>query len=621
MRIFLKILPYLLMAMVLLFWPRLMPLAAQVGMTPKQIAHRITYGKPTPTAIPRIRINEPNISTSSLSSPAATATVMPSATPDAQAIRYSPPPKVSGKRKDAIGASGAMRGAGYSRNLRLRVGSFSAERGKAYAFWESRYFGRVTRVLQEEYPEVEAYIFDELDDESLNQIDLFITSATVSTGGADHGLFLSEEEKRSLREFVEEGGWLLLMLDPGFNTLTFTEALIEMAGLFDVTLSDDMPAGTEQHPIENGHLHRVTSGPWGEVSLLNIKQPVSFSDLGPYAESLLINNAGYPMLAVIDPGRIQPGSGAVLLVGDLELIYNMHDYADLSYHNDVLFHNYIDLALQAKAYKLGFEDVLSPEATPAVTPPPPTPRPVMPPYRTGPKRVYVGGALSGLHRGVKYMRDTPLRIGSFTGIYLDVENPMRAILKEYPEASHTTFERLTSENVSTTDMLILISKRDPALDELEQRVLLDYALHGGCTVLMLDRIAPGSETQMLNMVAPFGVELTIPPRKEQGMDLMLPYEPTGKPLLDGPWGLVPNISIQPPVALTSAGPHGEVLMDNEYGGHLAFIEPDAIATGSGPVIMLASPLNLVGNRDYFNDILYFNIIEYCHLHTISRVTQ
>ena len=319
----------------------------------------------------------------------------------------------------------------------------------------------------------------------------------------------------------------------------------------------------------------------------------------------------------------------VVLVGDTELLAQMDMLSNGEIHNDILFFNTIDLALQAKAYRQGNRTVRAPQAKPAITPTPTTAAAAapMPRFRDTPMN-HIGGLFASLHRGIDYMSWVPLRIGAFaeTGKDHRFERLMQGVLKEYPEATFHTVDELNVESIAAYDLLILRPDRGFPLSAAEQRLLFDYVSGGGCAVLSLadPNVGRVNAEEVLSLVAPFGLRLFWPSERDPAKTFeLLPFDLSGNPLLDGAWGQVDYLLHKYPVGIIDTGPYGEALIQNKHGDELLFIPPDAIAPGSGPVVTAASASTFVqvGNHSFDNDALVFNTIDYCHQQLIGRTAN
>ncbi|HEX5617051.1 MAG TPA: choice-of-anchor Q domain-containing protein [Solirubrobacteraceae bacterium] len=117
-------------------------------------------------------------------------------------------------------------------------------------------------------------------------------------------------EKQALQQWVLDGGTLVATTDDSGHS---------MVDVFGVTQADG--AG---HPTENvitAPDHALANGAFGVVTRYRQYDATGhYSDLGPYAHEIGRYASGPgTTLAVIEPGRIAPGSGAVILVADVDV--------------------------------------------------------------------------------------------------------------------------------------------------------------------------------------------------------------------------------------------------------------------------------------------------------------
>lgn len=355
-----------LFVMLILLMPILIRCQSVQKMMPELLYRQVEESIPTPTPRPALYV-EGQATSERESLPVATAsTAPPTATPKTVRL-YNPPPVVNPERTMPLGAGRAARGVRSSSDLSLLVGSFSKAREPWDAFWQGGGMRLAARILQAEYPEIQPLLFDELTPENLAQVDLFILTAAE----------LSESELAALRDFVEGGGWLLAGLSPIDNATmddqTKTEPARKIAAAFGLEVLSERPprvtAETLYATLVEPEQHRLMNEPWGEVEALFLMRPLSFGDLGPSARAIALNGDAKPAIVSIEPGKLSAGSGMVLLV-DKPILSGFHVDSKGNFisndalsraDNDVFIYNFIDLALQAKAYRHG--DISVPDPT------------------------------------------------------------------------------------------------------------------------------------------------------------------------------------------------------------------------------------------------------------------
>ncbi len=137
----------------------------------------------------------------------------------------------------------------------------------------------------------------------------------IILGLFDPGMTLTATEQTSLLNFVRGGGALIYMGDND----RFATSNASVAGMFGVTYSND-PSATTASVIINPN-HPILNGPAGVVSEYdgsgNAKGFFGGIDrLGPHAHALL-GTGNRTMVAVIERDVLQPGSGPVVFLSDV----------------------------------------------------------------------------------------------------------------------------------------------------------------------------------------------------------------------------------------------------------------------------------------------------------------
>ena len=145
--------------------------------------------------------------------------------------------------------------------------------------------------------------------EKLAGVDVFFT-------GWVHSASYSTEEKAALREFVLAGGSVIATTDDTDHS---------MVDLFGLT-QEDASGEPTLNKISNPE-HPIADGPFGTVTDYNQYFATGYySSLGPDAVALggQVDGTGEPSedrttLAVIEPGKLGPGSGPVVFVADIDV--------------------------------------------------------------------------------------------------------------------------------------------------------------------------------------------------------------------------------------------------------------------------------------------------------------
>ena len=143
----------------------------------------------------------------------------------------------------------------------------------------------------------------------LDGVDVFFTG-WVPTGT------YSGEEKQELRDFVLRGGTLIATTDDTGHTMVDAFGLTQGDGSGNPTVNTITDTA---HPIANG--------PFGAVTSFNQYAATGhYTSLGPDARAIGGHAEG-PALAVIERGRLGPGSGAVIFVADVDVFSDAGDGA------------------------------------------------------------------------------------------------------------------------------------------------------------------------------------------------------------------------------------------------------------------------------------------------------
>ena len=123
-------------------------------------------------------------------------------------------------------------------------------------------------------------------------------------------LLLSAAEQTALFEFVAAGGSAVIATQDGGDGANALVAPFGMSvtGALQGVQTDTIPKGTS---------HAVVNGPFGTARYLKTSAAAWFSELGPYATSLVRSSVNQqPLLAAIEADAVRPGSGRVVLLSD-----------------------------------------------------------------------------------------------------------------------------------------------------------------------------------------------------------------------------------------------------------------------------------------------------------------
>ena len=127
---------------------------------------------------------------------------------------------------------------------------------------------------------------------------------------------LSSSEQSALLNFVQHGGRAIISVNndtfAGSSTSTVNNSYISPFGLHVTGTRTGIQLASVTSTSSP-----VTNGPFGLVSSIQTYYPGWLDNLGSNANSLAtLNFNGQPMLAVINPGTLGPGSGGVVIYSD-----------------------------------------------------------------------------------------------------------------------------------------------------------------------------------------------------------------------------------------------------------------------------------------------------------------
>ncbi|MCP4362377.1 MAG: hypothetical protein GY796_30600 [Chloroflexi bacterium] len=191
----------------------------------------------------------------------------------------------------------------------------------------------------------------------------------------------------------------------------------------------------------------------------------------------------------------------------------------------------------------------------------------------------------------------------------------QAVATTYPAATFTSVPILTQSALTNTDILILSSVADgfnpiSPLTAAEQTALADFVTNGGCAILMPDNsdFVPANES----LIDPFGMDTT---GLIWGWINSAVTNPAASAITDGPFGTISTFTQGWPGSITNVGPYGTSLAVNGSGDSLVVIERNAIASGSGRVVVYSDVTTFIDTADggdfINNQALFLNSIAYC----------
>ncbi|REK12957.1 MAG: PEP-CTERM sorting domain-containing protein [Planctomycetota bacterium] len=191
-----------------------------------------------------------------------------------------------------------------------------------------------------------------------------------------------------------------------------------------------------------------------------------------------------------------------------------------------------------------------------------------------------------------------------------------SLLTHFPDATYATTPTLTSEFLAGVDTVILssVADRDTGITPLhffERRALFDYVEGGGTALLVAEGYGPFL-TASLSLLNTFGMAQQDDGRV--GWQNAIPYDDKyDHPLVNGPFGSSGGLILDGLAYLHVIGPYATPI-SRHLGSNfpvLAAIERDAIAPGSGRVVILADSSPFASLWDLPNaENLFLNSIDY-----------
>lgn len=191
-----------------------------------------------------------------------------------------------------------------------------------------------------------------------------------------------------------------------------------------------------------------------------------------------------------------------------------------------------------------------------------------------------------------------------------------ALLAVNPNISFSGVSQLSAAGLAGADIVVVASSLDNAtiitpLSQAEQDALGGFVASGGCAVIFAEN--GGFEVGNESLIDPFGLDAS-------GLIvgfLDIPVsDPAASPVTDGPFGVVTAVRTNYPGGFDQLGPYATGFAPSELGPVLAVIEPGAVASGSGPVVLYAEVTGFAGppnpaGRFSENEVLWLNTFDFC----------
>lgn len=198
------------------------------------------------------------------------------------------------------------------------VGGFDSPRSGSYGYLASPRTVVAKALLLVMYPGVELPGTQELTPEFLSGLDAALLVTSEPAGSIDTPL--SASEQTALFDYIKAGGNALIVGEGGFDNVAVDQSFFTPFGITAV----GREGGTEKATVIQPNTHPIVNGPYGTFTTLTGDNVGWFSNLGPYAQPLAnLDFNGQPILAVIERGALGPGSGAVVLTADSDLLFNL----------------------------------------------------------------------------------------------------------------------------------------------------------------------------------------------------------------------------------------------------------------------------------------------------------
>ena len=190
------------------------------------------------------------------------------------------------------------------------------------------------------------------------------------------------------------------------------------------------------------------------------------------------------------------------------------------------------------------------------------------------------------------------------------------LTNNFPDAELRSIFELTDANLSDVSMLLISSAFGNTLaitplSTEEQAVLRRFVEAGGSVFLLPDNSVfhPSAPIANNSLLTSFGM----------GIDGHAPnlvtatvMNPSVNVLTNGRFGTVASFQQFHSGFLSTLGPYANALASNQYGTALAIIEPNAISSGSGKVV-ISSDVDIIGDNITLPDgnrILFLNTIDF-----------
>ena len=183
---------------------------------------------------------------------------------------------------------------------------------------------------------------------------------------------------------------------------------------------------------------------------------------------------------------------------------------------------------------------------------------------------------------------------------------------------------ITIENLADIDIFWAGSLRnDDPLSIDEQQAILDFVKDGKSLVVIAD-VGPNYSTGPNTVAAPFGLVWD----NSSWIDANPSIIDTLHPIINGPFGVVNEIAHASEGSIADLGLYASEIAINVNGSSIAYIPPDALEPGSGPVVFFSDINEFTSNYTPWgpgfdrgnNRILFKNLFTYLGLASAKELT-
>jgi hypothetical protein len=169
---------------------------------------------------------------------------------------------------------------------------------------------------------------------------------------------------------------------------------------------------------------------------------------------------------------------------------------------------------------------------------------------------------------------------------------------------------ITPENLADVDILWAgLLENNVPLSIDEQQTILDFVKSGKSLVVIAD-VGPNFSIGPNSVTAPFGLVWD----NSSWINANPSIIDTSHPIINGPFGVVSEVAHMAEGSIADLGLYASEIASNINGSSIAYIPPDALEPGSGPVVFFSDINEFTSNMSTFdqgdNRILFRNLFAY-----------